>query len=145
MFNTVAAFAALMTKFNIPGNTDKTTSNTLYHNTDKHGRVFVNLPIAVDGSSDIMKDREFMADEGEDSTHATFIIRQRYVDSAIFSITGADDLDPMGPHALLGNDLDNFTKLEKLLSGETLRFYESGRAINDNDKYNRWIEISLRK
>lgn len=157
-YKTVIAFQELMAKYNIVRNDATKTHHIVdgesffgtYTNkaTNRKG-TFANLDLVVNGSGDVLEALNWDAqDRSRDGDYhdQTIRIYQRHYDSEIFSITGIDHMDPMSPQSLLGRDLTDFSKLEKLLVGETLRFYAVGRNVDGNstDDRNRWIEITLK-
>ena len=148
MRESVVTFLALMQQFNITHidtvfNKLHPRQDQLFHGVDDRTRNFINIPIIVNSSDYVTQNRIRELTTNENIINSTFIVYQRFVDSNIFSIIRSN-LDPMTPHGLLGNRLNNFAKLEKLLSGEILRFYEIPKYINKKPVIipDRWIEIS---
>jgi len=150
----VTDFCALMTKFKIEqveAAPDHELSNIrCFFGRSYRCGVFVNLAVTIAASSEIEREYDEWANSDEDHLdwrNDAFRVYQRYMDNdSLFSVYG--EIEQLSsPHNLLGDNLDDFTKLEQLLSGETLRFHDLGRYVNGEQTNNpdRWIEITLKR
>ena len=126
-------FLRLMTKLDIPslppGTSGREVPGQIVSGTFRNG-VWINLPLNTR--------RCYTAGMDIETEQTNLIIFQRYGDDyETFSI-GGGDLDPAGRDALVLDKDDNtsFAVLEKILTGETLRF----EGVYDKTN---WIEISL--
>jgi hypothetical protein len=157
MTNTVAAFLALMIKYNVlvnhniavgsTGYLDKPVKGHLFHGVDKSGRVFVNLPITVVASElrflGSNQDRMTAGLKPRENLQKTaFVVFQRYSDNDMF-VLGREPT-PMNADNPLGENHKDLSLVEKLLSGETVRFYdwkyEDGTSFANPDN---WIDVAL--
>ena len=143
------AFKALISKFDLPisnkievGPTDYLDvvdpDRGTFVGADKHGRAFVHIAITA-----------YRVVNGGDPTvcgvRRAFTVFQRYVDSENIFVVGRNPfpmtrdnfiLTPAGEH--------DFSKLEKLLSGETLRFHDTkwtGNNFSEDPK--NYIELTI--
>jgi len=149
----VTDLVALMTKYNISLRglqTDKPVNHKTFAGRGDKGGIFVNFAVTLAGSSEIESEQDEWAKSDEDHLdwrNDAFRVYQRYMDNdSLFSVYG--EIEQLSsPHNLLGDNLDDFTKLEQLLSGETLRFHDLGRYVNGEQTNNpdRWIEITLKR
>ena len=131
MFKTVTDFQALMDKYNIERK-DDTVNHGLVRGSNFYGTfnggMFANLSLKVTGSDDVIENLVWdaeMRDLKGSHENQTIRIYQRYLDNDFFSIAGIDHLDPLSPQDLMGNSLVEFTKLEKLLMGESITIREA--------------------
>jgi len=128
-FKSITEFSALMEKYNIVRN-DDTTGYGLERGRNFYGLykggMFANLSLKVTGSADVIENLVWDAEMHDHSyENQTIRIYQRCLDSDFFSIAGIDHLDPLSPQDLMGNSLVEFTKLEKLLMGESITIREA--------------------
>lgn len=153
----VADFKVLMSKFYVPVNNnivvgatgylDKPINGNLFHGVDKYGRVFINLPITV-----VLSESRFLTRKQdrvaagmkprENLQRTAFVVFQRYSDNDMFVLGG--DPTPMNADNPLGENHKDLSLVEKLLSGETVRFndwsYADGNCVADPDN---WIDVAL--
>jgi hypothetical protein len=100
----------------------------------KHGELFVNLPITITTSH---------PDYSESLLPLSLCIIQRNRSNATFFVGGAV---PFGSYSFLGDTLDDFTKLDVLLTKKTLRLYGADAELTASaDNSNYWVEITLKK
>ena len=126
-------FLVLMTKLNIPSLPSCSSAHEVpgeLMTGEYHNGGWINLPLNTR--------RCYTAGMDVETEQTNLIIFQRYGDDhETFSI-GGDELDPAGRGALVLDKDGNtsFAVLEKILTGETLRF----EGVYDKTN---WIEISL--
>jgi hypothetical protein len=141
--HTVKQFADLITKHAVPvdntviaGPTDYPTTATperLYTGTDDHSRVFINLPLSL-----------IYATGG--TRVISIMVFQRYTDDdGTFCLSG-DSEQRMCREDLLHDirGCTNFQKLNILLSGGSLRFYNHTAGENGVEHdLNDWVDVKL--
>jgi len=158
IYPVVEDFKAMMSKFNVPfndnslvvgatGYLDKPINGDLFHGVDKYGRVYINLPITV-----VLSESRFLTRNQDRVTagmkprenlqRTAFVVFQRYNDTDMFVLGG--DPTPMSADNPLGENHKDLSLVEKLLSGETVRFhdwqYKDGGCFSDPDN---WIDVAV--
>lgn len=122
---------------------DKPVRDRLFTGTDCHGRVFVNLPITITASEKISA--QLSKRNAEVWKNSAFVVFQRYTDNKRTFVLGGNTQSMPN---FLGEDNEDFSMLEKLLAGETLRFHETMytadyKTVLDNP--DSWVEITLKR
>ena len=146
--NTVEKFISLVntydvqvdhdTKVGSTGYLDKPVLNTLFTGKDEYGRLFINLPIKL------KKHTRCGTTEVHMSCDTAFTVFQRYRDNENVFVTGAAPA-VLNTHRFVGENHNDLTGLEKLLSGKTLtihanKWLDDGTWVPDTDS---WVTISL--
>lgn len=154
MSNTVEAFAALMAKHHVPagdigaigatGYLDKALKGQFFHGIDEAGRVFVNVPIIVVMDDAHFAERDAIRKNGAPNRRErAFTVFQRWENDSNTFATGNEET-LMNRDGFLGESYTDLSLLDRLLSGETLRFHEytySGKERLADP--NEWIDVTL--